>query len=202
MRITPAPRLSAEMVFAGYCTKVPEANYDDFKDVDLKGKIAICLSGQPSGIAPALVSHYQSQSERANALEAAGAVGTATINNLRTTDIPWARATQARLQPAMSIDDKSSASGKLKLSLAINPAQSAKFFSGSGHTLDEIVQLANARQPLPHFPLKGKLIARAAYTQSKVSSDNVIGIRWGADPTLRYEFIVVTAHLDHLVFFN
>jgi hypothetical protein len=198
MRTTPAAKLSAEMVFVGYGTRVPEANYDDLKDVDLKGKIAVMISGQPPGIAPALVSHYQSQSERAKALEAAGAVGLATISNPRTSDIPWARSTQARLQPAMSLDEKGGAKSGLKLSLSINPAQSAKFFAGSGHTLEEIIRLADARQPLPHFALKGKLNARAAYSQSKVGSENIIGIRWGSDPALRNEFIVVTAHLDHL----
>ncbi|MFN7541992.1 MAG: M28 family metallopeptidase [Acidobacteriota bacterium] len=198
MRVTPAAKLSAEMVFVGYGTRVPEANYDDFRDADVKGKIAVMISGQPPGISAALVSHYQSQSERAKALEAAGAVGIATIGNPRTSDIPWARSTQARLQPALSLEEKSAGKTSIQLSISINPAQGNKFFAGSGHSLEEIFRLADARQPLPHFAMKGKLIARAAYRQSKVGSENVIGIRWGADPVLRNEFIAVTAHLDHL----
>ena len=198
IRNAPAPKVEAEMVFVGYGTKIPEHNYDDLKGVDLKGKIAVFITGQPAGIPGTLVSHYQSAGERGKALIEAGAIGTATIGNPRTSDIPWSRSTLARLMPSMSIDEKSPAKDSLKLTLTINAAHAAKFFAGSGHTIEEIFQLANERKPLPSFPLTGKLIARAAYVQSKVGSENVIGIREGSDPALKNEFIVVTAHLDHL----
>ncbi len=198
VRNAPAPKLEAAMVFVGYGTRIPEANYDDLKGVDLKGKIAVYISGQPSDIAAPLISHYQSASERTKALVAAGAVGTAVINNPRTSDIPWARATQARLMPSMSIDDKSAEAEQLKLSITINPAHASKFFAGSGHTIEEIFALAGEHKPLPHFALTAKLSARAAFTQSKVASENIVGIRPGSDPVLKDEFIVVTAHLDHL----
>jgi len=190
-------RLEAGMVFVGYGTQVPEHQFDDLKDIDLKGKIAVYISGQPPNIPAALVSHYQSASERTKALLERGAIGTAVINNPRTSDIPWARATLARLMPGMSIDEKT-AVDKLKLSITINAAHAEKFFAGSGHTIDGIFELANQRKPLPHFALTGTLQARTVFTQSKVESENVIGIRPGSDPVLRNEFIVVTAHLDHL----
>lgn len=198
IRTPPAAKLSAELVFVGYGARIPEANYDDFAGLDLKGKIAVYLSGQPAGIAAPLVSHYQSASERAKTLASLGAVGAAVIGNPRTTDIPWSRSTLARLQPAMAIDEKAPAGQALQLTLTINPAHAGKFFAGSGHTLDELLNLANDRKPLPAFPLKGKLHARAAFKQSRLKSENVIGIRYGSDPTLRNEYIIVTAHLDHL----
>jgi len=193
-----ASKLEAEMVFVGYGVKIPEANYDDLKDVDLKGKIAVYIAGQPAGIAAPLASHYTSAGERNKALIAAGAVGAAAINNPRTSDIPWARATLARLSPAMTIDEKLPASDRLKLSITINPAHAAKFFAGSGHTFEELQSLAEQKKPIPHFPLTAKLSARASFKKSKVASDNIIGIREGSDPKLKNEFIVVTAHLDHL----
>ncbi len=198
IRTVPAPKLSAEMVFVGYGTKIPEANYDDLKDVDLKGKIAVYLSGQPAGLPGPLVSHYQSASERAQALLAAGAVGTAVIANPGNTDIPWSRSTLARLQPAMTLDEKLPPNGNLKLAIAINPAHANRFFADSGYTVEQLFELAKDKKPLPHFPLKTKLHARTAIKQSKVGSENVIGVRYGSDPKLRNEFIVVTAHLDHL----
>jgi hypothetical protein len=198
IRTPPASKLEAEMVFVGYGMQVPEHNYDDLKGLNLKGKIAVYISGLPPGIPGPLASHYQSASERTKALLAAGAVGTATIANPRNSEIPWARSTMARLAPSMALDESSRKEDALKLTISINPAHAAKFFAGSGHTLEEIFQLANDKQPLPHFPLPVKLSARAAYKQAKVSSENVIGIRYGSDPVLRNEFIVVTAHLDHL----
>ena len=198
IRSAPAPKVEAEMVFVGYGMKIPEHNYDDFKDVDLKGKIAVFVGGQPDGIPGALASHYQSAAERSAALLAAGAVGTAAIANPRASDIPWARATLARLMPAMAIDEKPSSKDGLKIAITINAAHADKFFAGTGHTIEEIFALAGEKKPLPHFPLKGKLLVRSAYSQSKVESVNVIGIRPGGDPLLRNEFIVVSAHLDHL----
>ena len=198
IRSAPAAKVEAGLVFVGYGIKIPEYNYDDFKDVDLKGKIAVFVSGQPPGIPGALASHYQSASERSGALLAAGAVGAAIIANPRFSDIPWARATLARLMPAMSIDEKASPKESLKISLTINAAHAGKFFAGSGHTMEEIFTLADERKPLPHFPLKGKVLVKSAFTQAKVESVNVIGIRPGSDPVLKNEFIVVSAHLDHL----
>lgn len=197
IRSAPEPKVEAEMVFVGYGTKVPEQNYDDLKDVDLKGKIAVYISGQPAGMGGPLVSHYQSGGERTKFFLEAGAVGTAVINNPRTSDIPWARATMARLQPSISVDEKKKEAG-MRVSLTINPAHADKFFAGSGHTMAEIFALANEKKPLPHFPLKGKVMAKSAFTQNKVESENVIGIQWGTDPVLKNEFIVVSAHLDHL----
>ncbi|WP_031500774.1 M28 family metallopeptidase [Bryobacter aggregatus] len=198
IRSAPAASVEAEMVFVGYGTKVPENNYDDFKGVDLKGKIAVFISGQPEGIPGPLASHYQSASERARFLAEAGAIGSATIANPRNSDIPWSRATLARLMPSMSIDEPGTGTDRLKVSLTINAAHADKFFAGSGHSIDELFALANQRQALPHFPLQGKLTVKAAYTQRKIEGENTIGIRYGTDPALRNEFIVISAHLDHL----
>ena len=198
IRNTPAPMVEAEMVFVGYGTKVPELNYDDLKDVDLKGKIAVYVSGQPVGIPGPLASHYQSATERSKFLIAAGAVGTAAIANPRNSDIPWSRATLARLMPTMSIDEKSPDHGQLSVGLTINAAHADKFFAGSGHTIEEIFALANDKKPLPKFPLVGKITVRSSYTQAKVGGENTVGIRYGSDPVLKHEFIVVSAHLDHL----
>src|SRR5437899_13063094 len=52
--------VKAPLVFVGYGLKIPEKNYDDFAGLDLKGKIAVLLSGSPSDVPAALASHYQS----------------------------------------------------------------------------------------------------------------------------------------------
>jgi hypothetical protein len=196
VRTPPAAKLSAPMIFAGYATRVPEMNYDDLAGLDLKGKIVVYISGQPAGVQGPIVSHHQSL--RAKYLAERGAVGMAVINNPANTDIPWSRSTQARLNPAMMIKEKKSKQPELKLSLTINPAHADKFLAGSGHTIDEIFGLARDKQPLPRFDLKTRIEATGAYTRDSVQSMNVVGIQWGKDPVLKNEFVVVTAHLDHL----
>jgi Zn-dependent M28 family amino/carboxypeptidase len=73
-----------------------------------------------------------------------------------------------------------------------------KLFEGSGHTFAEIEKLANANQPLPHFPLQGTLKAKAVVHHSEVEASNVIGILPGADRMLKKEYVIMSAHLDHL----
>ncbi len=198
IRSAPKPKVEAGMVFVGYGLKIPELDYDDLKGLDLKGNIAVFISGQPPGIPGPLASHYQSAGERAKFLIAAGAVGTATIANPRNSDIPWSRLTLARLLPTMSIDEKTSERERLGVGLTINAAHADKFFAGSGHTIEEIFELANTRQALPHFALSGRVTVTAAFTESPVSGENTVGIRYGSDPVLKHELIVVSAHLDHL----
>ena len=70
-----APELEAPLVFVGYGLNVPEKKYNDFAGLDLKGKVAVMISGSPSEMPSALAAHYQSMAERSRILRAAGAVG-------------------------------------------------------------------------------------------------------------------------------
>src|SRR5262249_55734993 len=88
--------------------------------------------------------------------------------------------------------------GGLRLAVAMNPAHADKLFQGSGHTFSELLALADAGQPLPRFALPARVRARVAVERSEVESQNVAGILRGADPARRNEYVVLSAHLDHL----
>ncbi len=85
-----------------------------------------------------------------------------------------------------------------KLSVTMNPAHADKLFAGSGHTFAEILALVDGDKAVPSFALPARLKATAAVERSQVESQNVAGILRGADPKRRDEFVVVSAHLDHL----
>src|SRR5450755_1555314 len=78
-RVDLAPEVDAPLVFVGYGLNVPEKKYNDFAGLDLKGKVAVIISGSPSDMPAPLASHYQSAAERSQALRAAGAVGLISI---------------------------------------------------------------------------------------------------------------------------
>jgi hypothetical protein len=186
-------------VFAGYGFQVPEKNYDDLAGLDVKGKIVVYLAGGPKSIPGPLKSHYQSAAERWKYLKAAGAVGIAGIQNPKSMDIPWARIRLARLMPSMSLADPSlQETGGLHLAIAINPERADKFFEGTGHTIAEILRAADNDEALPRFPLAATIRARVTLKKSEVESQNVAGILTGADPKLKNEYVVLTAHLDHV----
>lgn len=198
MRIDPAPEVEAPLVFAGYGLVVPE-QHDDLAGLDVRGKVVVYLSGAPSHIPGPLPAHYQSAGERWAFLQRAGAIGTIAIQNPKGMDIPWERSTLARLQPQMALADPAlDETGGQKLSVTANPARAEKFFVGSGHTFKEILDLSNAGKALPRFPLPASVRAKVVVETAELTSDNVAGVLPGTDPTLKDEFVVLSAHLDHV----
>ena len=199
LRGDPGHDIHAQAVFVGYGLTVPEKNYNDLAGLDLKGKIAVYFAGGPADIPGPLKSHYQSAGERWKFLKAAGVAGVATIANPKAMDIPWARSTLARFRPVISLADAvfNETQGQ-SFSLAINPDHADKFFAGSGHTFAEILDDVDHKKPLPHFPLAVRIRAHVDFAQSKTDSRNIAAIYEGSDPKLKNEFVVMTAHLDHL----
>ena len=199
LRSDAAATLEAPLVFVGYGMRVPEKQFDDLAGQDLKGAVAVYLAGSPSDIPGPLQAHYQSAGERWSALRNAGAVGTISIANPKSMDIPWSRSTLARLQPSMVLADPAldDAAGQ-RLAVTMNPAHADKLLAGSGHTLQELLALADAGKPLPRFRLPGRIKAAVAVNRGDLESQNVAGVLRGSDPARRNEYVVLSAHLDHL----
>jgi Zn-dependent M28 family amino/carboxypeptidase len=121
------------------------------------------------------------------------------IPNPKATEVPWSRTAAARLQPDMELSDK--AAGKqngLQVALAINPAYADALFAGSGHSFQEVLDAMDADKPLPHFALAARVKTRLRMRKWKVKSVNLAGVLEGSDGALRKEYVVVSAHLDHL----
>jgi Zn-dependent M28 family amino/carboxypeptidase len=198
-RVDLAPEVDAPLVFVGYGLRVPEKDYDDFAGLDLKGKVAVIISGSPSEMPSALASHYQSTAERARALRAAGAVGMISIPNPASMDIPWSRMTLARTRPSMALADPAlNDSQGIKLLVVFNPADANKLFEGSPYKFQQLADLAKDRKELPRFPLTASIKARASVIQKDVESANIVAKLPGADPKLKDEYVVLSAHMDHL----
>ncbi len=199
LRSDAAAAVEAPLVFVGYGMQVPERQFDDFAGQNLQGAVAVYMAGSPSDIPGPLRAHYQSAGERWSALKRAGAIGTISIANPKSMDIPWSRSTLSRLQPAMVLADPAlDDAGGQQLAVTMNPAHAEKLLAGSGHTLPELLALADAGKPLPRFPLKPRIKAAVNVHRGDVESQNVAGIFRGSDPARRNEYVVLSAHLDHL----
>jgi Zn-dependent M28 family amino/carboxypeptidase len=198
-RVDLAPEVEAPLVFIGYGLKIPEQNYDDLAGLDLKGKVVVIFAGSTADTPSALSAHYQSAGERWKSLRAAGAIGVIGILNPASMDIPWSRISANRTHPSMALaDPQLNESEGLKLSLTVNPASAEKFFVGSGHTFAEIAALGKDRKPLPRFPLAVSIQAKAKIEKTFVESANVVAKLPGSDPTLKDQYVVLSAHVDHL----
>jgi hypothetical protein len=194
-----APEIEAPLVFVGYGLTIPEKNYDDFAGLDLHGKLAVAMQGSPAEMPAALASHYQSGAEKWNALRAAGAIGHISLPNPAAMDIPWSRQSLNRAHVSMELTDQALNDylGE-KFAMVFNPASADKLFAGSGHTFAEIAALAKERKPLPRFALSVSLKAKARVEKKEVESANVVAKVSGSDAGLKNEYVVLSAHIDHL----
>jgi Zn-dependent M28 family amino/carboxypeptidase len=199
-RISQAPKVDAPLVFLGWGLDIPEKGYSDLQGVDVKGKVAVLLSGgSPSEIPGPLSAHYNAIRQRWSALKKAGAVGIIFIPNPHSMDIPWERLKVLRTQVGMApADETLDDTTGMKLGVTFNPASADKLFAGSGHTFQEISDLAKARKPLPRFPLKVEIRARTKMEVQALESSNIVAKLEGNDPKLKQDCIVVSAHIDHL----
>jgi Zn-dependent M28 family amino/carboxypeptidase len=199
MRIEPAPSVEAPLVFAGHGLQIPEQKHDDFSGLDVKGKVVVYIAGSPKEVPGALAAHYQSAAERWNVLKRLGALGVISIANPKSMDVPWERSAPNRLNPAMALADAAldDTAGQ-QVSIAFNPATAERLFAGSGHTFAELLTIADEGKALPHFPLPVSVRARVTVETQEVESQNVAGIVKGSDPALAGEYVVLTAHLDHV----
>src|ERR1041385_5616460 len=194
-----APAVDAPLVFAGYGLPIPELGHDVLSGLDVRNKVVDIFQGAPAELPGALASHYQSAGERWKALRRAGAVGVITIPNPAAMDIPWSRISTNRAHPSMALKgaEFDETSGE-KLAVTFNPEKAQKLFEGSGHTLQELIDLVKDRKPLPHFPLVPSIRAKASVNKKVVESANLVAELPGSDPKLKNEYVVLSAHLDHL----
>jgi hypothetical protein len=207
-------KVDAPLVFIGYGLHLPDSNYDDFNSPEvpwsaLKGKIVVCINGGPADLSGALKS-FARTSPFAKALRDAGAVGVISIPTPKSMDFGWQRIASSASQPGMRLavaPDADSVAAKHPaladyhepvFTATFNPAQAEKLFAGTGHTFAEMLALADAQKPLPHFPLGKAIKATVVGETSHVVSPNIVAELKGSDPELAGQYVLVSAHLDHL----
>lgn len=190
------------LVFVGFGATAPELHHDDYAGIDARGKIVVMLTGAPKPFPSDQRAYYSSADVKRHNASAHGAVGiltiSSTIDEART---PFEkRARQSGIMPMTYLD----AAGKpvdviesLAGSASLSHAAAELLFNGAQVSLDRI--LADAEAGLAHsFALNGTAAIKTVTHFSQMQSENIIGVLPGSDPRLRDEYVVVSAHLDHL----
>ncbi|MFL6451455.1 MAG: M28 family metallopeptidase [Bryobacteraceae bacterium] len=196
----PQPKdITAPLVFVGYGLHIPEAHYDDFAGIDVRGKVIVYINGGPANISGALKASARATHDFVRFVEKGGALGIIVIPNPKSMDIPWDRLKLSASQAGMRIaDPELQDSHKPMFSATWNPARADELLTGSGHQIADLLALADAGKPMPHFALNPVLKAMVATKNEEVESPNVVGILRGSDPKLSNEYVVYSAHLDHV----
>jgi hypothetical protein len=189
------------VVFVGFGVTAPEQGYDDYKTIDAKGKIVAFVSGAPN-FPSSIKAHYSSNNEKLANAAAHGAVGTITLDDpameqrysfserVRDLAIPQFRWLNPQGQPNNYLPE-------LKGNASLSMAATTKFFEGSKHSAEEIFTLRKAGKSVSFdLPLSAKI--RNVTKSEDIRTPNIVAKLAGSDPTLKDEYVVFTAHLDHL----
>jgi hypothetical protein len=177
--------VDAALVFVRYGVTAPEQNHDDYKGIDARGKIVVEWYGAPN-FESTLKAHYSSSIVKSANAAAHGAVGLIT---LATPEIesryPFEKQVHALAFPRFSWLDPAGTPNdyfpELKVRAYVS-LDAAKRFFGNGENL----------------PLSASARMRASTALADVTSPNVVAKLEGSDPTLKNEYVIFSAHLDHL----
>src|SRR5581483_8018342 len=195
---SPRPaKVNAGLVFIGYGLHLPDQGYDDFSGIDLKGKIALVLSGGPDTLSGPAKSN--ARFARNAELAKLGAVGVISLTTPHQVEIPWPRAKLLAHAPGMYLADAKLRDAPAGFFLAsFDPDQAQKLFEGSAHTFAELSALADASKPVPRFALPFRLTASVVAKRERLTSPNLVAKLPGGDAKLASQYVAVSAHLDHL----
>jgi Zn-dependent M28 family amino/carboxypeptidase len=191
-------QLEAPMVFVGDGLKLPQYGVDDLSGVDLKGKVVVTFITAPPSVPGAAGAHFGSVAERWKVYRAAGAVGMVGVPNPANMDLSWERIAHSRLDPYMVLGGAEDLLAGQQLLVQFNPESFGKLLAGTPYDAPQIFKLLNDGAPLPHFDLAVRIASTIDAQVERVQSENVVAVLPGSDPELRDEYVVLSAHLDHL----
>ncbi|AEP28201.1 putative aminopeptidase [Glaciecola nitratireducens FR1064] len=195
--------VTAPLVFVGYGIVAPNLNHDDYAGLDVEGKIVVVLSGKPKSFPSEEGAHVASGSEKSKYAAQRGAIGYITLttpsnekarpykNSLNYIYSPRMRWVQDDGVPA-NVEPELKAGAYLSL-----PAAEKLFAQGPTPIADIFAQLENDESP-KGFDLPITVNLKRETTHEDLSSPNVIGILEGSDPILKNEYVVFSAHSDHI----
>jgi len=193
--------IEAPVVFAGYGITAPSQDYDDYKHIDVKGKIVALLFGAPNFPA-AVKAHYSASWLKRQNAAAHGAVGYLLIYDPALENIyPFKMQVRDIALPKRNWLNREGQPNQyypaLKVVGVFSAAGAQQLFAGSGHTLEQVYAGAKNHKP-PAFALAQTAHFHTETVWSDTKSPNVIARLEGSDPALSAQYVVYSAHLDHL----
>ncbi len=194
----------APLVFVGYGSTAPEYRWDDFKNVDVKGKILLVLVNDPPAPAaePNLfggraMTYYGRWTYKFEEAERRGAAGMLIIHDTERAGYGWATVTGSWATPQRMLPRDEKLPPPLGFRGWITGPMTETLLKSAGLDLATLRRQAESRS---FRPVETGITLDVAFTNTvaNLSSNNVVGVVEGSDPEARREHILLTAHWDHL----
>ena len=186
----PASSLSGHVVYAGYGVTAPDFGIDDYAGIDVRGKIVAFLPGAPSRLPSAERAHFGNAGTKRDNASARGAIGVVLLWDAAGEKVtPYSALLRQSSLPAMSWLDHNGVPNRARNGVrplaVLSESGTRKLFGGT---------LA----PEKPTALEIFLTIHTTSSHSEVTSPNVLAMVRGSDLRLRDEYVIYTAHLDHL----
>jgi Zn-dependent M28 family amino/carboxypeptidase len=198
----------SELVFVGYGVVAPEFNWDDYKGVDVKGKTLVMLVGDPPVPDPANSSALDPKTFGGNAMTyygrwtykyeigaMKGAAGVLIVHETGPAGYGF-NVVQGKTGEQFDLVTPDKNMGRAAIEGWITLEQATKLLRSAGQDLDALKKQAVTREFKP-VPLGVTASMTIRNTLRTIDSKNVMAKIEGADPSLRDEYVVYTAHWDH-----
>jgi len=199
--VRPEVSVDAPVVFAGFGVTAPDQQYDDYKSLDVKGKIVALAQGAPN-FPSSIKAHYSAAEVKAKTAADHGAVGVIALDDPVSEAIyPFSKFVRDLTNPEFRWLDKDGHPNdyfaQIRAVAYLSIPATRQLFEGSGHSADGIFKGAKEGK-LSTFPLPVTANIHTVTESKDLRSPNVVAKLEGSDPILKGEYLVYTAHLDHL----
>ncbi len=200
---------NSELVFVGYGVTAPEFDWDDFKNVDLKGKTVVILVNDPpikvagsDSLDAAIfkgdaMSYYGRWTYKFEQASARGAAGALIVHETEPAGYPYLTVINSWGRENFDVNVQGGPAGRVQVEGWISRSYADTLFANAGLNFDSLKTLAATKE---FAPVSLQATANFTITNSvrEVQSRNVVAKLEGSDPVLKDEYVVYTAHWDHL----
>jgi len=201
---TDASSAHGELVFVGYGATAPEYKWDDFKGTDVRGKVLLVLVNDPPATAaePNLfggkaMTYYGRWTYKYEEAERRGAAGMLIVHTTAAASYPWQVVVGSNSVEHRLLPRPSNAPAPIGVRGWITDSAATALLAQAGLSMATLRKQAESRD---FRPVSTGIIIDASMQNSlqHMSSNNVIGLVRGIDPKVRDEYVVYSAHWDHL----
>ena len=208
-----APEISvqdSEVVFVGYGIVAPEYQWDDFKDVDVRGKTILILvndppipdPNDPSKLDDKMfkgrgMTYYGRWTYKYEIATKKGAAAAIIVHETGPAGYPWAVVVGSNTRENMDLKSAGGNMDRVAVEGWMTVDTAIRLCAGAGEDYQALKQRALRRDFRP-VPLNAKGTWKVANKWREISSRNVVAKLQGSDPKLKDQLIIYTAHWDHL----
>jgi Zn-dependent M28 family amino/carboxypeptidase len=195
--------ISGDIVFLGYGIQAPENKWDDYKGLDIRGKILMMMvndppatPSEPNLFGGRALTYYGRWTYKYEEAAKRGAAGVILIHTNESAGYGWSVVRNSWGAERFGLIPDAKAPG-LKLKGWVTEEAARKIAQAAGQNLDQLRQAAKSRNFSPVM-LNAKVEMTLRTQVQRMTSPNVVAIYRGIDPTLKNEYVIYTSHWDHL----